>query len=157
MPRRYSADQAAKALQRAARLQVEAAEQAEQARGAIAEAATEGFAAGELVSAGQEAGIDAEFVTLALSELDAETDAGALVRQDESTDRAMTRWLGTKRRNLVVSRVVDGDPARVWSLIGEVFESRRFGLTLRTVGETHPTAGGVAHFSMPSLTRMASE
>jgi len=154
MPRRYSAAQAAQALQRAARLQVEAAEQAEQARGALAEAAAEGYGAGELVHAAQEAGIDGEYVELALAEIDA---GQGLARTDESNEVALTRWLGTKRRNLVVSRVVTGEPARVWSLIGDVFESRRFGLSLQKIGEVHPTAGGVALFTMQPLSRFVEE
>ncbi|MCH9688870.1 MAG: hypothetical protein K0V04_45980 [Deltaproteobacteria bacterium] len=155
--RRYSPELAARALRRAARLQVEAAERTERQSGpGPAGEQDEGLGRRELVEAAREAGIDEEFMAVALAEVDGDGITTAMAQREDKQDSATTRWLGTTQRNVLVSKVIDGSPAEVWVAIGQIFEAEACGLKLKPLTEGHPTTGGVAHFEMPTLQAMVS-
>ena len=147
---RISDDRATAALERAAQLQLEAAERIE--RSATAVAKREGYGREELMAAASEAGIEPRFLELALREQ-------ALAKQEPSSDSdgALLRWLGTRQRSLSVSRVFDADLTSTVASCCRVFESDKVGLELR--GEAEPMqrdAGGVLEFHMPRLSQVAA-
>lgn len=142
---RICEERAASALERAAQLQLEAAERVE--RGSSAVARREGYARQELVDAATEAGIEARFVELALREQALATD-----EPSSDTDAALTRWLGSKRRSMSVSRVFDADLSTTVETCCMVFESEKVRLELRGEAERiEPDEGGVLEFRMPRL------
>ena len=143
---------AAMALRRAAQLQLEAAERAERSAGRGSELRDDGYQRDELLQAAREAGIEPQFVEVALAELGPQQRA--LATLDDATERAATRWLGTKRRSVSVSRVIEGSPAEVWSALARVAESEAWGLRLTGSRGGHPVDGGVANFAMMRLTEM---
>lgn len=102
-PNLYSRDVAARAMRRAARLQVEAAELAERHSAPAHAEPADGYARDELVAAAREAGIDEEFVSIALAELEGAAQTNALALADEAQENAATRWLGTTQRNVLVT------------------------------------------------------
>jgi|GEM_PF-1562698 len=149
-------DRAADALRRAAELQLEAAERAGQALARVGSAGTPGgYERRELVAAAREAGIDEQFVRVALAEIDSEERA--LVPFDESKDRAVTRWLGTRRRSVSVSRIIQAPVDETWKALVEAAESDDWRLRLRGSSGGHPTAGGVATFNMVRLAQMVKQ
>ncbi len=156
-PRRYSPELAARALRRAARLQVEAAERTERQSGpSTTGEQDEGLGRRELVEAAREAGIDEEFMSVALAEVDGDGITTAMAVRERSQDSATTRWLGTAQRNVLVSKIIDGSPPEVWVAIGQIFEAQECGLKLAPLTEGHPTTGGVAQFEMPTLAAMVA-
>lgn len=154
--RSYAPALAERALRRAARLQVEAAEQAER-RSAPSISEPDGYRREELVAAAGEVGIDEEFISVALAELDEPGGTVSLALADPAEERAARRWLGTSQRNIVVTRVIDGTPKDVWGELVAAFEAETCGLKLRNITGDHPARGGVAQFTMMSLSRMVSE
>lgn len=138
------------ALERAAQLQLDAAERVE--RSATAVARRQGYARSELLDAAAEAGIEPRFLELALREQ-------ALAKGDTSTDSdvALLRWLGTRQRSLSVSRVFDADLKTMVASCCRVLESDKVGLQLR--GETERMDAGrgvVLEFHMPRLSELAA-
>ncbi|MEM6292277.1 MAG: hypothetical protein AAGA54_13470 [Myxococcota bacterium] len=147
---RYSNEQAAAALGRAAQLQLEAAERAEHCT-ETAVARREGYGRTELVAAAAEVGIDERFVELALRE------EAAAAGRTQTPDAVLMRWLGTRRQSLSVSRVFDADGATTLEAVLRVFASDTVGLELRgSVDATHPLQGGVLEFHMPRLGQFVS-
>ncbi len=147
---RIPEDRAAAALERAAQLQLEAAERVERTSTAVAR--REGYDREELVGAAAEAGIEPRFVELALRE-----QALAKAEPRSDSDAALRRWLGTRQRSLSVSRVFDADLSTTVAAVCRVFESEKYKLELR--GEAEPVApgtGGVLEFHMPRLTALAT-
>ena len=154
--RTFSDPEAALALRRAAQLQLEAAERAERSAALGADASRdEGYGRQELLQAAREAGIEPQFVEVALAELGPQERA--LATLDEATERAATRWLGTKRRSISVSRVIEGSPEDVWAALATVTESEAWGLRLTGSRGGHPVEGGVANFAMMRLTEMVQQ
>lgn len=156
--RHYPREVALQALRRAARLQVEAAEAAERrSTPAVVDDEPDGYAHRELLEAAREAGIDEELVTVALAELEGGEGTTSLALPEREEEQAATRWLGTTQRNVLVSRVIEGEPEKVWPAIGKVFEAESCGLSLQPSGHAHPAQGGVAQFTMKPLGRMMQE
>ncbi|MCR9160604.1 MAG: hypothetical protein ACE37F_21175 [Nannocystaceae bacterium] len=147
---RISEHRAAAALERAAQLQLEAAERVERSTTAVA--TRQGYGRQELEAAAAEAGIEPRFLELALRE-----QALAKVEPSSDSDAALLRWLGTRQRSLSVSRVFDGDLDATVAACCRVFESEKVRLELR--GEAEPMrrdAGGVLEFHMPRLSQLMS-
>ena len=146
---RISEDRAAAALERAAQLQLEAAERVERATSSVAR--RDGYGREELVAAAAEAGIEPRFVELALRE-----QALAKVEPSSDSDTALVRWLGTRRRSLSVSRVFDADLETTVAACCRVFERDKVGLELRGEAERmQPERGGVLEFHMPRLNHLS--
>ncbi len=147
--RRFSDDEAAAALKRAAQLQVEAAERVEHATDGDA-LRRQGFARQELVEAAREAGIDARYVALALREQESLETPEARTKL-QTSDATLMRWLGTRRRSISVSRVIEAEGAAVLEACCQTFESQEFGLSLAGTSDAHPLDGGMLEFKMPRL------
>lgn len=142
-------DRAAAALERAAQLQLEAAERIERSTTAVAR--QDGYRKEELEAAAAEAGIEPRFLELALRE-----QAVAKEEPNSDSDGALLRWLGTRQRSLSVSRVFDADLSSTVASCCRVFESEKTGLQLRGEAERmQPDAGGVLEFQMPRFHRLA--
>ncbi|MEM6989140.1 MAG: hypothetical protein AAF721_01545 [Myxococcota bacterium] len=151
----YSEQDVAAALRRAAQLQVEAAERAELAIAGVAEpVASEGYARQDLIEAAKEAGIDGQFVEVALAEIG--PGERAVARFDDATERRATRWLGTRRRSVSVSRIIGAPPQEAWKALVAVAEGEQWRLRLTGSSGGHPTRGGVATFTMQRLSEMVA-
>lgn len=141
---------AAAALERAAQLQLDAAERVERSTTAVAR--REGYGRDELIEAAAEAGIETRFLELALREQ-------ALSKGGASTDSdvALLRWLGTRQRSLSVSRVFDADLKTMVASCCRVLESDKVGLQLRGEAERMQAGrGAVLEFHMPRLNEIAA-
>lgn len=147
----YSESEAALALRRAASLQLEAAERAERHLAAGSGPAVDGYGRDELLAAAREVGIDPSFLSVALAELQ---PGAAIATLDDPTDRAATRWLGTRTRSLSASRRFAQRADVVWPVLTRVCEGPDFGLRLDGVDGGHPLEGGVARFHMIRLGEM---
>lgn len=146
---RISEAHAAAALERAAQLQLEAAERVERSSTAVAR--RDGFDRDSLLEAASEAGIEPRFVEVALREQSLEKTAPT------DSDGALMRWLGTRQRSLSVSRVFDADLATTVATCCRVFESDKVGLELRGEAQRmQPERGGVLEFHMGRLNQMAA-
>lgn len=157
-PVRLTEARADAALRRAAQLQAEAAERIErQTRARASEpAGPRELEDDELVAVAREVGIAEEFVRLALAEVE-RSDAQSLVPLASDEDLAITRWLGSKRRSISISRRYDMPIAEVLALVPEVFESEEFGLRFDGHSGGHPLQGGVMTFRMPRLQEMVRQ
>jgi hypothetical protein len=137
-------------LKRAAQLQAEAAQRLDERSGALA-AGSEPAGAGphdftleEVRAAALEAGIAAEFVSLAVAETRT-TDETSL---SPAGDRAATRYFGVSRRTLEVARTVERPAAQVYAAMQRVLPAHPWYLALRdTTGD--PLAGGILVFDAP--------
>lgn len=154
LPPTYSEAEAALALRRAASLQLEAAERAERRSALGPPREASGYERDDLLAAAHEVGIDPAFVNVALAELSPGT---ALAGLDERTDRAATRWLGTRARSVSASRRFAHPVGDVWPQIALVCEGPDFGLRLDGTDGGHPLAGGVVRFHMMPLRDMAMQ
>jgi hypothetical protein len=79
----------------------------------------------------------------------AEVDSGgklAAQRTKTSDSPALTRWLGTERRNTMLEREFDAPAERVWEQLAAVFTAPHSGLELGGIEGMHPAQGGVAVF-----------
>lgn len=159
MPARLSEARADAALRRAAQLQAEAAERIERQTLARASepADVRELERDELLAIAREAGIAEEFVTLALAEIEPGGEATSLVQLDPAEDLAITRWLGSKRRSISISRRYDMPAAELLALVPEVFESDEFRLRFDGHGGGHPLEGGVMTFRMPRLQELLTQ
>ncbi len=149
---RFSKDEAAAALERAAQLQLAAAERAEHAADGDT-LAHDGFARDELVEAAQEAGIDARYLALALREQQSVSDDEALAKL-QASDVTMKQLLGTLRRSVSVSRVIEADGPATLEACRRVLEvgSPKLELSLVRISEEHPLEGGWLEYSTPRIT-----
>ncbi|MGH1343973.1 MAG: hypothetical protein ACRBN8_20610 [Nannocystales bacterium] len=141
---------ASAALERAAQLQLDAAERVERSGTAISR--RQGYARDELLDAAAEAGIEPRFLELALRE-----QSLAKGERSSDSDVALLRWLGTRQRSLCVSRVFDADLETMVAACCRVLESDKVGLQLR--GETERMERGrgvVLEFHMPRLNELAA-
>lgn len=158
-PLRLSEARADAALRRAAQLQAEAAERIE--RQTLARASEPADARelerDELLAIAREAGIGEEFITLALAEIEPEGDARSLVPLAPVEELAITRWLGSKRRSISISRRYDVPAAELLALVPEVFESDEFRLRFDGHSGGHPLQGGVMTFRMQRLMEMVTQ
>lgn len=149
---RISEERAAAALERAAQLQLEAAERVERDTPETDIGHPDGYARDELVAAASEAGIEPRFVELALRE-----QSAAPATTDNDSDTALRRWLGTRRRSMSVSRVMDADLRTTVAASCRVFESDKYRLELQGVEEPiGSTQGGVLSFRMPRLRQLSA-
>jgi len=137
--RRFNDQQAQRIWRRAAELQAAAAERAEQRRRDALPAGDEPLAHDELSlddveSAAVEAGIGAEFVQAALTEVEGEV---ALQLAPASwVSRAAARFLARPPRVIEASRVIAESPRAVLEAMQRIFPNPPFGLALRdTLGE----------------------
>lgn len=157
-PLRLSEAHADTALRRAAQLQAEAAERIE--RQTLARASEPADARelerDELLAIAREAGIAEEFMTLALAEIE-RSRAASLVPLAPDEERAITRWLGSKRRSISISRRFDMPAAELLALVPEVFESDEFRLRFDGNSGGHPLQGGIMTFRMPRLQEMVTQ
>lgn len=149
-------ERARQALRRAAELQAEAAARLQEtARGQLmADAAQpaegDGFRRGDVEAAAVEAGISPEYIRQALVEQDALGEhAEELTPWVEGMGR---RMLGTRKRTLEVSRVIDADPARVLEAMQRVFPAHPYALMLEDSIGGPPLEGGVLVFQIPRIT-----
>ncbi len=149
---RISEQRASAALERAAQLQLEAAERVERSAAEGPVARQDGYGREELVAAASEAGIEPRYVELALRE-----QSISPAPRGKDSDGALMRWLGTRRRSMSMSRVFDADLRTTIEACCRVFESEKFGLELQGEAErVEPDQGGVLEFKMPRLSHMAA-
>lgn len=146
-----SPERTAAVLRRAAQLQAEAAQRLAERSGALdvggesSDAGAHDFTLEEVRAAALEAGIAAEFVSLAVAE------AGTTGEPSLSPagDRAATRYFGVSRRTLEVARTVERPAAQVYAAMQRVLPAHPWFLSLRdTVGD--PLAGGILVFDVPA-------
>jgi predicted Ser/Thr protein kinase len=133
---------------RAAQLQQDAAtrirEEARQRE--AAGMATGSYRLQDVVYAAGEAGIGAEYVQLALTELPA--TAPPAPPESETSERRTTLLLGTRDRSLRVSQVIGSPPAKVLEALGQVVTQSPYGLQLVDTVGGHPLDGGVMQFHL---------
>lgn len=147
---RIDEERAAAVWRRAAQLQAEAAQRLEErSRRLAVEGETDpsapGFRRGDVEAAAVEAGISPEFVQLALAEMEGGERTVGLSGWQE---RAATRFLGSSRRSIELSRTVSAPPAAVLEAMQRVLPAHPYFLTLRdTVGDD-PLDGGVLIFDV---------
>lgn len=144
---RYLTEEQARALwQRAAQLQADAADRRDDRTRLLAAGEEPPDAAihvSDVETAGQEAGIDAEFIRLAR----AETIADGAKPMSPRWDRLTDRLLGNDRRVIEITRTFAAPPPRLLDTIGRVFPANPYFLNLvETLGE--PGAGGVMVFDI---------
>jgi hypothetical protein len=146
-----SPERAAAVLQRAAQLQAEAAQRLDERSGALAAAGEPGaahphdFTLEEVRAAAAEAGIAAEFVSLAV----AESDTIDEVSLSPAGERAATRYFGVSRRTLEMARTVERPAAQVYAAMQRVLPAHPWKLALRdSTGD--PLAGGILVFDVPA-------
>lgn len=152
---------AAAVWQRAAELQAEAAKRSEAASPPLhllapADGSSDpdaGFRVDDVRAAAVQAGISAEFVTLALAEsegIDAHGFSG------EVGERAATRLLGTTQRSIEVARRIAGEPAAIMEAMKRVLPAGPYHLTLSGMVGADPLDGGVLIFDLPAYNAMSS-
>ncbi len=141
---------AAAVWQRAAELQAEAAKREAGATPlhlpAPAGDLDSGYRVADVRAAAVQAGISAEFVTLALAEsegIDAHGFRGA------AGERAATRLLGTDQRSIEVARRFASEPAVVVDAMKRVLPAAPYHLTLSGTVGPDPLNGGVLIFDIP--------
>jgi hypothetical protein len=151
---------AAAVWQRAAELQAEAAKRSEAASPPLhllapADGSSDpdaGFRVDDVRAAAVQAGISAEFVTLALAEsegIDAHGFSGA-------GERVATRLLGTSQRSIEVARRIVGEPAALMEAMKRVLPAGPYHLTLSGTVGADPLNGGVLIFDLPAYNAMSS-
>ncbi len=152
-PSVLSEEQARRLWERAAELQARAAtrEDGEERAGEVeAEARDDGsgYSLVHVRQAGLEAGIEAEFLDLALAE---ETllalEGGA---EERGVDRAARRFLGHPEEALEIRRRFSFPPARVWPVLERILTSAPHDLELLELRGGDPRSGGVAIFEAPT-------
>lgn len=155
LPDRQVSEEEARAIwERAAQLQAEAATRLQARYRATGPAAqptpATGYRLRQVEQAAVEAGIGAEWVSLAVAE---RHDGAAVVAAaaTDREDRQWTRFLGTDQRTINVAGAVAGTPREVLETIGRVFPAFPYQLELRDTVGGHPLDGGVMVFSVPRL------
>ncbi|MDX2192732.1 MAG: protein kinase [Gemmatimonadales bacterium] len=141
---------------RAAQLQAEAAQriEARSRTGALApvqRAPTDGYALRDVEAAAVEAGIQSEYVALAMAELGPAL-AGAVTPTEELTapeEQAAALLLGSTARGLDVTRRIRGAPARVLEALGQLCTAAPHEWRLVDTIGGHPLDGGVMVFEVP--------
>ncbi|HEX8832192.1 MAG TPA: hypothetical protein VF705_13545 [Longimicrobium sp.] len=147
---------AAAVWQRAAELQAEAAKRSEASATPLhlpTPAEDSGYRVADVRAAAAQAGISAEFVTLALAEsegIDAHGFRGA------AGERVATRLLGTSQRSIEVARRIVGEPAAIVDAMKRVLPANPYLLTLSGTVGPDPLDGGVLIFDLPAYNAMAS-
>ncbi|MFN0178323.1 MAG: serine/threonine-protein kinase [Gemmatimonadales bacterium] len=140
---------------RAAELQIDAATRIRRRTDATTlpvetDKASGGYRLSEIQAAAAEAGIGAEFVSVAI----AERAPGASVpipTTDERDERIWTAMLGTTARSITAQRVFRSAPRRVLEILGRVFSRFPYELKLMDTVGGHPLDGGVMVFDVPML------
>jgi hypothetical protein len=144
----YLTENQAHALwRRAAQLQAESADRRESRARLLAAgedaAGPEAIHVADVETAGMEAGIGREYIRLAR----AEAIADGAKPMSPSLEHAADRLLGSQRRVIEISRVLDANPRQVLDAMAHAFPANPYYLNLvETVGE--PTAGGVMVFDI---------
>jgi hypothetical protein len=144
----YLSEAEAHALwRRAAQLQAESADRRESRARRLAAGqeavGLEAIHAADVETAGIEAGIGRDYLRLAR----AETIANGTRPMPAPLERAADRLLGSQRRLIEISRVIDATPRQVLDAMALVFPANPYYLNLiETVGE--PAAGGVMIFDI---------
>ncbi|HEX8359143.1 MAG TPA: hypothetical protein VF613_03430 [Longimicrobium sp.] len=147
---------AAAVWQRAAELQAEAAKRSEASATPLhlpTPAEDSGYRVGDVRAAAAQAGISAEFVTLALAEsegIDAQGFSGA------AGERVARRLLGTSQRSIEVARRIVGEPPTVVDAMKRVLPGNPYLLTLSATVGPDPLNGGVLIFDLPAYNGMTS-
>lgn len=155
-----SQEEATRLWRRAAKIQAEAARQAEMdaarevTRELDAEQAArsaEGYALTHVRAAAVEAGIGAEFVDAALSDIRAERALGG-----SGGARLARRLLGNPDEALAVSRVINAPVEEVLEAMESVMPGEPFGLTLRD-RRGDPASGGLLIFDIPGASLLGAQ
>jgi hypothetical protein len=146
-----TAEQAAAIWKRAAQLQAEAAHRLEERSRALVENSVsrddhESLRLADVRSVAAEVGIAAEFVALAINELEADPIGALPPEQDEKA----TRFLGTASRSLELSRIIDCPVGDVYTTLQRVLPAYPWLLSLRDV-TGDPLQGGPMIFAVPSM------
>jgi predicted Ser/Thr protein kinase len=104
----------------------------------------------EIQAAAAEAGIGAEFVSVAIAE---RTPGGSVPAPvaDERDERVWTTMLGTTARSITAQRTFRNPPRRVLETLGRVFSRFPHELKLKDTVGGHPLDGGVMVFDVPML------
>lgn len=151
-----SEERAAAIWRRASQLQAEASQRLERRLNRPSERLRpdgitgEGYRLDQVSAAAVEAGINAEFVALAVAEQPRgriESEEAVLSPFQEAMVR---RVLRSPETSLSVSAVVPGTPREVLAAIGSVFQGYPYGLKLREQVGPHPLDGGVLQFGVPN-------
>ena len=157
---------AAAVWQRAAQLQAEAARRMEKSltlgstpRATSPSAPTNAYNLRDVEAAAVEAGISRQFVAIALAERTATAVPGgaALAPLDERDERRMTAMLGTHDRSISASCTIRASPKVVLQVIGRVFTTAPYHLTVRDTVNGHPLDGGILRFEVPNLYKAMSD
>ena len=154
-----SESEAAAIWKRAAQLQAEALQRIE-SRVAVSQhlsgdhatapgGEVDGYRIKHVQEAAEEAGISRQFVALALAEIGPGQKPPVVAASDERSDRRASFILGTAKRSLSVSRIINDPPARVLKEIGSLLQRDPFSLQLREIIGGHPLDGGVMVFDLP--------
>lgn len=152
-PTGLSEEQARRLWQRAAELQAEAAAREDPGEGEVAEGphpeeGQSGYSLVHVRQAALEAGIQAEFLDLALAEEALlELEGGA---RETRTDRAARRFLGHPENAVEIRRTFPFPAARVWPVLERTLTTAPHYLDVLEVRGGDPRAGGVVSFEIPS-------
>ena len=114
----------------------------------------DGYRLRHVQQAAVEAGISRQFVALALAERSPGEKPASLEQLDDRSERRMTVLLGTIKRSVSVSRVINGPPAKVLQALGALLQREPFSLQLRESIGGHPLDGGVMVFDLPGTNAM---
>jgi serine/threonine protein kinase len=164
MSRVLSESEAAAIWKRAAQLQAEALQRIETRvavtqhlsgdHGMVPGAEVSGYRLKHVQEAAEEAGISRQFVALALAEIGPGQKPPVAAASDERADKRATLLLGSGKRSLSVSRIINDPPARVLKEIGSLLQRDPFSLQLREIIGGHPLDGGVMVFDLPGNTEL---
>ncbi|MGH7718395.1 MAG: protein kinase domain-containing protein, partial [Gemmatimonadaceae bacterium] len=156
-----SEEEAAAIWRRAAQLQAEASRRLERRLARPAErlrtdSTGEGYRLAEVAAAAAEAGINSEFVALAVAERPAETGGSRAGDLTPFQERVARRLLKARERSISASRVIAAAPSEVLGCIGSVFQGYPYDLRLRETVGGHPLDGGVMLFDVPPRDAMGA-
>lgn len=154
-----SEDKARRLWERAAQLQAEASQREEEAEGAPAseepsrellpgmEDESAGYSLTHIKEAGEEIGIEPDFLDLALAEeAILELEGGG---KSGFWDKTFERFLNDRGRTFEIRRRFDLPSRRVWLALEDALTSQSHGLELLEVQGGEPFQGGIAIFESP--------
>ncbi|MBT8401116.1 MAG: hypothetical protein KJO98_11615 [Rhodothermia bacterium] len=156
----FDIDEAQEIWRIAARLQAEAAQRLENRSKALADPSDRGsqdhkFSVGELTAIAEEAGIDAEFVQVALEEREAQRYSSVTL-SDEAGDRA-SRFLRTPENRIDISRVIRAPKKDVLDAMRAIFPAPPYNLELmEVVGDEDRLADSMLVFKVPQLSMVTT-
>jgi hypothetical protein len=156
----YEPEAAEEIWRLAARLQAEAARRLEDRTRIIAQPeesafVSQRFSLSEVKEIGDEAGIDPQYIELALRQHSAQKHAPKSV-SGRMSDTA-SRFLGTPQDHITVTRVIRADKSRVLEAMERLFPSEPFSLQLlEVIGDDDRLADSTLIFKVPQVDQAVS-